>query len=285
MRIRRPFAGLAFLLLCLATTAAWADSKPILDTSGVNLQPAYPASAMPMRETGAVVVSPEVDETGKVLRIRLLQTSGYNDLDSAAIAAVFGWHFLPAMQNGKATTDWAILKLAFQPMDATPGEAARALDQSSLLFAPTIETSQMRANGEIARSVPCSNGTFEAIVHLQVSAQAGLVVSSGSQAVMLQAVSWPMPAQTVFSVTKSGGGGGSFALNFDRPFVGTQPASVSLSWDSTGLITAVVGNMQRRQIQLTAIPKSVAVAIWNGNAKFEGARLICMPDNPPATVR
>lgn len=72
------------------------------DARAVN-QPApeYPATALRSREEGTVVVNVEVDASGKPTDVGLAKRSHSRDLDRAALAAVRGWTFEPAIRDGK----------------------------------------------------------------------------------------------------------------------------------------------------------------------------------------
>jgi protein TonB len=111
------FAGV--FAVALPVSSALADSPPHVDTSGDNLQPAYPASALPGNEAGAVVVDALVRENGTVKRVTLRKTSGFDDLDTAAVNAVKGWKFSPAIKGGSSAEDWASVQIVFQPPTGT----------------------------------------------------------------------------------------------------------------------------------------------------------------------
>ena len=65
-----------------------------------NTAPVYPLEAAKRREQGAVVMNLAVDETGAVVAVEILQSSGSNTLDTAARERVSKWHFSPAIKNG-----------------------------------------------------------------------------------------------------------------------------------------------------------------------------------------
>jgi protein TonB len=111
------FAGLTFAALALlpATTAFGAETKPHVDASGANMQPAYPASALPSREQGAVVISAQVRSDGTVRTVALRQSSGFADLDNAAANAVSGWKFVPATKDGAPTEGSTSVQIVFTP--------------------------------------------------------------------------------------------------------------------------------------------------------------------------
>lgn len=65
------------------------------------LQPTYPSSLLSKGVGGRVIVNCEVDESGKVVSTRIKQSSGYGELDKAAINAVNKWKFKPGTKGGK----------------------------------------------------------------------------------------------------------------------------------------------------------------------------------------
>jgi len=93
------------------------NGPPHIDTSGVNLQPNYPATAVPLREAGAVLVAVLVRDDGTIKKVDIYKSSGYPDLDNAAANAVLHWKFLPAMQDGQPTSGSTVVQIYFQPPD------------------------------------------------------------------------------------------------------------------------------------------------------------------------
>lgn len=100
------------------------STPPRLDPSGTNLQPNYPASALPGREQGAIILNVEVTESGKARGVLLLQSTGFLDLDRAAIDAVLGWHFIPATTDGKPAAGHVNERIVFAPPDAPASQAS-----------------------------------------------------------------------------------------------------------------------------------------------------------------
>ena len=62
--------------------------------------PPYPPAARRQGREGVTTVSIELDNRGVVMDARVLESSGYLDLDSAALAAVRAWRFSPARRGG-----------------------------------------------------------------------------------------------------------------------------------------------------------------------------------------
>lgn len=63
--------------------------------------PEYPPAALRRGDSGTVVVQVVVGVDGTALDARVIQRSGSRDLDRAALDAVRGWRFQPALSNGQ----------------------------------------------------------------------------------------------------------------------------------------------------------------------------------------
>lgn len=64
--------------------------------------PAYPESARAANAEGTTVVGLIIGVSGNVSSAWIESSSGNGMLDQAAVNAVYGWHFVPAKQNGIA---------------------------------------------------------------------------------------------------------------------------------------------------------------------------------------
>ena len=87
--------ALAAGLLCTGAVAAQ-DAQRRLDPHYPNYQPAYPDAAQVNGEQGDVVLTLKVTESGHVRGVQITRSSGFPDLDNAAVAGVMGWRYLPA---------------------------------------------------------------------------------------------------------------------------------------------------------------------------------------------
>ena len=78
------------------------------ETIGIQLlsapAPAYPESARRAGISGTTVVGMTVSTDGSVSSAWVESSSGNSTLDSAAVAAVYSWRFVPAKQNGTPVT-------------------------------------------------------------------------------------------------------------------------------------------------------------------------------------
>jgi TonB family protein len=98
-----------------AASASAATSRPHVDTNGGNMQPAYPATAIPNQESGAVIVAAKVKADGTVDGVAIAKSSGFIDLDNAAANAVSGWKFVPAMNDGQPVDGFTKVQIIFTP--------------------------------------------------------------------------------------------------------------------------------------------------------------------------
>lgn len=65
-----------------------------------NPPPRYPMSARRSKREGLVVLLVEVSAAGRAEEVSLLASSGFEDLDGAALETVKGWRFKPATRLG-----------------------------------------------------------------------------------------------------------------------------------------------------------------------------------------
>ena len=65
----------------------------------VDVQPTYPPLARMVRIQGVVVLDATIDETGRVVDVRVVRSVAA--LDRAAIEAVRRWRYAPAVVNGR----------------------------------------------------------------------------------------------------------------------------------------------------------------------------------------
>jgi protein TonB len=75
--------------------------------------PSYPEDARKERIEGLVVIQARIDETGKVVRTRLLH--GVDPaLDQAAVDSIRAWRFEPALLDGKPVAVYYNLTVNFR---------------------------------------------------------------------------------------------------------------------------------------------------------------------------
>ena len=114
MRSAFILAGFLVALAAGGASAGDANIGPVVDMSRPHVQPPYPSTAEVNGEQGTVEITLYVHRTGHVTRVRVSQSSGYPDLDNAAVEGVMGWHFLPARVKGRKVSAWKTIRIVFQ---------------------------------------------------------------------------------------------------------------------------------------------------------------------------
>jgi len=79
-----------------ALSPAAAQDTRRLDPAFPNYQPAYPDAAQFNGEQGDVVLKVRVSDSGHVRAVAVVRSSGFMDLDNAAVAGVMNWRYAPA---------------------------------------------------------------------------------------------------------------------------------------------------------------------------------------------
>jgi len=92
---------------------AFADSTPKVDTSAPT-PVVYPTAAQSSGEQGTVVLSVYVSSRGKPILANVAKTSGFPDLDNAAVETVMNWHYVPGVRGGDIASDWATVQVVYK---------------------------------------------------------------------------------------------------------------------------------------------------------------------------
>jgi protein TonB len=79
-----------------------------------NLTPNYPLPAMLQHAEGRALVRAEIRPDGKVGQLWIKQSSGFQQLDLAAIETVRAWRFYPAQRNGMAVAMWMDVPIEYK---------------------------------------------------------------------------------------------------------------------------------------------------------------------------
>lgn len=95
----------------LEAQGAVVEPKPL---EYINQAPVYPFTARRKGWEGIVYLLVHVDVSGHPVSVVIERTSGYEDLDKAAIRAVGRWKFEPAQHHGKAVAASVSLPIQFK---------------------------------------------------------------------------------------------------------------------------------------------------------------------------
>jgi protein TonB len=108
------FCALASCAAAFTVVAAPApDTLPRVDTSLPHPQPPYPDSAQVSGEEGTVQLEVYVRPNGRATKVSVSKSSGFQDLDTAAVQGVLNWRYIPAIKDGDTVSDWTTVKVEF----------------------------------------------------------------------------------------------------------------------------------------------------------------------------
>ncbi len=90
-----------------AGTALASDSPAALDPKAPCEKPTYPRASLVNEEKGTVLMGFLVAVDGKVVESKIEKSSGFKNLDRAAMNALSQCKFKPAAKDGKPEQGWA----------------------------------------------------------------------------------------------------------------------------------------------------------------------------------
>jgi protein TonB len=94
-----------------AEVAGKTDESPWIISSPA---PEYPREARRKGWIGRVGVHVLISDKGTVQQAEVLSSSGYGELDDAALKALRRWIFHPAKKEGRAVTAWVVVPVLFR---------------------------------------------------------------------------------------------------------------------------------------------------------------------------
>jgi len=95
-------------------------TAPREDPAQPHALPAYPAHAAACKETGEVKLQFTVGADGTVSDVQIVSSSGYADLDTAAVLTAQRWRYVPATKAGAPVAVEIATSLEFPPEDKAP---------------------------------------------------------------------------------------------------------------------------------------------------------------------
>jgi len=78
------------------------------------VSPRYPAQALRSRIGGTVILRVLVSDTGEAMDVAVVRQI-HPELSAAAVKAVRGWEWQPALRNGRPVTAWTTVPIPFRP--------------------------------------------------------------------------------------------------------------------------------------------------------------------------
>lgn len=89
-------------------------ARPIPDPAFPHVVSVYPRVALLNRQQGTVFVRLLVLPNGQVGDVNLVKSSGYPQLDAAALVEAGNWHYLPAVRHGEPVSAEIEVAIRFQ---------------------------------------------------------------------------------------------------------------------------------------------------------------------------
>ena len=77
-------------------------------------QPSYPKSSIRNNEMGTVKLKLLINANGYVIHAKVVETSGFRDLDRAAMIGFMGCRFKSTVKDGVATENWIDMKYVWK---------------------------------------------------------------------------------------------------------------------------------------------------------------------------
>ena len=84
------------------------ENAPVVERTPC--MPDYPESSRKNAESGAVVLQLLVNEKGFITHAKLVETSGFRNLDRATMIGFLGCKFKPRIQDGVPVAEWKPLR-------------------------------------------------------------------------------------------------------------------------------------------------------------------------------
>lgn len=100
-------------------TETGATARQLKTTNRV--EPVYPATSRRLGEEGTVRLRVLVDERGRAKDVDVMNSSGFDRLDQAAIDAVQRWRFVAATDGTRAISTWTQVAITFKLTEAQRG--------------------------------------------------------------------------------------------------------------------------------------------------------------------
>jgi len=171
----------------------------------------YPPESRRIGEEGNVIVSLVIQADGTVKDVKVVQSSGIQRLDEAAVLAASSWRFKPATQDGKPVAYRWVAQLAFKmrdsfwnaaaykiieaPADAYPADALENRQQGSTGLVVLIDENGnvLRASVQQTSGVPVLDQASLALVHNRLRFAAATVDGQPLKCFFWVVVNWTLP--------------------------------------------------------------------------------------------
>ncbi|WP_371859677.1 energy transducer TonB [Pseudoduganella namucuonensis] len=105
---------LSVIAAVLASSASAYAAEVPASFDSKNCKAEYPKASLMNEEQGTVSMSFQVSASGDVLESKVEKSSGFKNLDKAAIKAISACKFKPGSKDGKPDTTWTKVDYAWK---------------------------------------------------------------------------------------------------------------------------------------------------------------------------
>ena len=112
-----------YILTSIALQGCLSSPQNEINASSRCLGPAYPKDALAKKEEGIVMMDLLISTTGDVKQSKIITSSGYPELDDAAIEGITKCHFKPlTYYNGTPVEGWKSMQYVWKLSHRTDDE-------------------------------------------------------------------------------------------------------------------------------------------------------------------
>jgi len=285
MKLAICTAAFAAIGLVSALAANADDGRAHVDTSGVNMQPDYPASALATKESGEAILDVVVAPSGSVERIALRHSTSFNDLDRAAISAVMNWHFVPAQKDGSPIEGIATVAVAFAPpgSETSLPKTAPARDYFPQVL---VQEASVDAYDHFSARLPCDNGTLFGSMKLSApgnrvwiakySLSGWFKISAGDAESVFSVAELDTWSQIKISMQHWESGDYKERHFFMGGAHEGAVVHMVISWDQNGNVTSG-SDLEKITMRLSKVPDTYEIAASGIKATWTDLNLVCVP--------
>jgi protein TonB len=105
--------GAGFFIALATSSLCAAEVAPTLDSKGCD-KPAYPRASLVNEEQGTVSLAFLIAVDGHVVESKIEKSSGFKNLDKAALTGLGQCKFKPGTKDGKAEQGWTKVDYAWK---------------------------------------------------------------------------------------------------------------------------------------------------------------------------
>jgi TonB family protein len=195
------------------------------------VRPIIPTASIQAGERGVVLVAVLVDEQGRASELRVLRSTGYPDLDAAAVAAIRQWRFSVPRDGAEAVRAWTRVEWQFAVLPPELSHVALSVLPFDAAMAAHFKAAALRAGAApsaVPRGAPALRRMLNALREFE-RRTAGPAQGASNSAPPIELLGgWGVVTSVQFRGTGSGGLDIPFEQGADAPSSATPEHT---SWE------------------------------------------------------